>query len=96
MFYDPVITYGSVQDDIPSAQMVNYWKPMFSLNDTYLQDLNDRADKCGYTDFINTAMTKPATVTFTTHCSKKMWKMHRSKSAICAIRSASFSTITAV
>lgn len=59
LFYDPVITYGAVQDDIPSAQMVNYWKPMFSLNDSYLEDLNERADKCGYTDFINTAMTFP-------------------------------------
>ena len=59
LFYDPVITYGTVQDDIPSAQMVNYWKPVFSLNDTFLENLNEASDKCGYTDFINTAMTFP-------------------------------------
>jgi carboxypeptidase D len=59
LFYDPVISSGAVQDDIPSAQMVDYWKPMFNLNDTFLKSLNDASDKCGYTDFINTAMTFP-------------------------------------
>ncbi|KAK3115666.1 hypothetical protein LTR53_004767 [Teratosphaeriaceae sp. CCFEE 6253] len=35
--------------------------PLFSLNDTYMADLHKRADACGYTEFIDIAMTFPPT-----------------------------------
>jgi carboxypeptidase D len=59
LFYDPVISYSGLQQSIPAAQMVNYWDVTFNLNDTYMKYLNDKADSCGFTDFINTAMTFP-------------------------------------
>lgn len=59
LFYDPVITSGEVSNSIPAAQMVNYWQNTFNLNDTFMKHINDKADSCGFTDFINTAMTFP-------------------------------------
>lgn len=38
---------------------VDYWKPLFSFNDTYMDELHQRADECGYTKFMETAMTFP-------------------------------------
>ena len=59
LFYDPVITYTSVQQSIPATQMVEYWDPVFNLNDTFMADLNKRSEDCGYNEFIDTAMTFP-------------------------------------
>ena len=59
MFYDPSTSYDVVQQDIPAVPFVDYWKPLFNLNDTYMADLHQRADECGYTEFMETAMTFP-------------------------------------
>ena len=61
LFYDPVLSYGVVGDDIPAVPFVEYWDPLFSLNETFMDDLRQRADDCGYTGFIETAMTFPPT-----------------------------------
>ena len=59
LFYDPSTSYSVVQDDIPTVPFVEYWDPLFSLNATYMDDLRNRADKCGYTAFMEEAMTFP-------------------------------------
>ena len=59
LFYDPVLTYGAVQDSIPAVPFVDYWAPLFSLNDTFMDSLHERADSCGFTEFMETAMTFP-------------------------------------
>lgn len=61
LFYDPSTSYGVVQDDIPTVPFVDYWSGLFSLNETFLNDIHERADKCGYTQFMETAMTFPPT-----------------------------------
>ncbi|KAK5707500.1 hypothetical protein LTR97_000034 [Elasticomyces elasticus] len=66
LFYDPSTSYGVVQDDIPAVPMVDYWAPLFSFNDTFMDDLHKRADACRYTDFIETAMTFPPNGTLPT------------------------------
>ena len=59
MFYDPSTSYDVVQQQIPAVPFVDYWKPLFSLNDSYMEELHQRADECGYTDFMEKAMTFP-------------------------------------
>ena len=61
LFYDPSTSYGVVQDQIPTVPFVEYWDPLFSLNDTFMADLRQRADSCGYTAFMETAMQFPPT-----------------------------------
>nr|POE56323.1 putative serine carboxypeptidase [Quercus suber] len=59
LIYDPTTSYGVVQDDIPAVPFVDYWQGLFSFNETFMTDIHTRADECGYTDFIETAMQFP-------------------------------------
>ena len=61
MIYDPSTSYDVVQQQIPAVPFVDYWKPLFNFNETYMDDLHERADSCGYTEFMETAMTFPPT-----------------------------------
>jgi len=38
---------------------VDYWKPLFALNDTFLADIHNRSDACGYTSFLTTYLVFP-------------------------------------
>ena len=38
---------------------LNYWSNVFSLNETFMTDINQRAESCGYNDFMNNALTFP-------------------------------------
>ncbi|KAI9833597.1 MAG: hypothetical protein M1819_003550 [Sarea resinae] len=53
MIYDPSTSTDAVQEQIPVVPFVDYWTGLFALNDTFLADIHNRADKCGYTDFMN-------------------------------------------
>lgn len=59
LIYDPSTSYDVVQQQVPAVPFVDYWKPLFSFNDTYMDELHQRADECGYTEFMETAMTFP-------------------------------------
>ena len=59
LFYDPVVSYESISGAIPAVPMVEYWEPLFSFNDTFMQYLRDRHQACGYADFMQTAMQFP-------------------------------------
>ena len=59
LFYDPVITYNSVGGAIPSVPFVEYWEPLFSFNDTFMDHLREKHEDCGYADFMETALTFP-------------------------------------
>ncbi|KAK0773673.1 hypothetical protein LTR91_005437 [Friedmanniomyces endolithicus] len=61
LFYDPSTSYQVVQDDIPAVPFVDYWSGLFSLNDSFMADIHKRADACGYTAFMDLAMTFPPT-----------------------------------
>jgi len=61
LFYDPSTSYQVVQDDIPAVPFVDYWSGLFSLNDSFMADIHKRADDCGYTAFMDLAMTFPPT-----------------------------------
>ncbi|KAF1989543.1 alpha/beta-hydrolase [Aulographum hederae CBS 113979] len=59
MFYDPVITGGNIQTDVVAVAFEEYHDQLFILNSSYRADLVSRADKCGYTDYMNTYLTFP-------------------------------------
>jgi len=61
MFYDPSTSYDVVQQQIPAVPMVESLQPLFNFNDSYMADIRQRADECGYTEFMETAMTFPPT-----------------------------------
>jgi carboxypeptidase D len=44
---------------VPAVPYVDYWKELFNLNNTFLEDIHSRADHCGYTDYINKYLTFP-------------------------------------
>lgn len=39
--------------------MVDHYKQLFNLNETFLTETREKADACGYTDFFNTYLTFP-------------------------------------
>ena len=61
MFYDPSTSYDVVQRDIPAVPLVNTWNGLFNFNESFLNDLNERYETCGYKAFYDEAMTFPPT-----------------------------------
>lgn len=59
LIYDPSTSYDVVQQQIPAVPFVDYWAPLFNLNKTFTDDIHNRADECGYTDFFNDYLTFP-------------------------------------
>ena len=44
---------------VPVVPYLNYWEDTFALNETFVAAARERADSCGYTDYINTYLTYP-------------------------------------
>lgn len=59
MIYDPSTSYDVVQEDIPSVPFVDYWSGLFSLNQTFVDDIHNRWETCGYKAFYEEAFTFP-------------------------------------
>ncbi|KAI1342531.1 serine carboxypeptidase [Xylariaceae sp. FL0016] len=51
---DPLIGNAVLQEELPLPDYVEYWKNLFYLNDTFLEDFRQQADECGYTNYTNT------------------------------------------
>lgn len=61
MFYDPSVAEDVLLEDIPSVPFVDKWKDLFNFNETFMQDIHDRADACGYTEYMEKYLTFPPT-----------------------------------
>ena len=59
LIYDPVLTYGVAQDSIPTPGFVDFWGPLLDLNSTFIDYMHKTAADCGYTKFMERAMTFP-------------------------------------
>lgn len=44
---------------VPAVAFVDYWRPLFSLNATFLADIHNRSESCGYTAFLNNYLVFP-------------------------------------
>lgn len=64
MIYDPSVNYDVVTEDIPAVPFVEYHQHLFNFNDTFMEDLRSRADSCGYTEFMDMALSFPPNGTF--------------------------------
>lgn len=59
IIYDPVITWDDIQGPIPVVPFVDYWSGLFPFNDTFRADIHARADKCGYTAWLDKYLAYP-------------------------------------
>ena len=50
----------------PAVPALNYFSTVFSLNDTFMEEINNRAEECGYNKFLNEALTFPPPKDFPT------------------------------
>lgn len=56
---DPSMNEDNVMIYAPSVATLNRYSNFFSLNDTFMSEINERAEKCGYSKFMDEAMTFP-------------------------------------
>lgn len=61
---DPVIGSGDVLEEAPAVQFMNSWNNILNLNDSFVESVNARADTCGYTAFMDLALTFPPSKKF--------------------------------
>lgn len=59
MIYDPSIASDVLLEQAPAAAFVNKWEGVFALNETTMKDINERADKCGYTALLEYGLSYP-------------------------------------
>lgn len=56
---DPSINYHDTLIYAPSVPYLNEYANVFGLNETFTADVNARAEKCGYFEFLDNALTFP-------------------------------------
>ncbi|EXJ60001.1 carboxypeptidase D [Cladophialophora yegresii CBS 114405] len=59
MIYDPSLSYDVVQEHIPVTAFADYWLPLLDLNATFMEQLHNMSDTCGYTSFLNDNLVFP-------------------------------------
>ncbi|KAL8819418.1 MAG: hypothetical protein Q9223_002130 [Gallowayella weberi] len=58
---NPVINEMDTLQQAPAVMYVNEYSKIFGLNDTFMEDINQRAETCGYTDFMSSTLQFPPT-----------------------------------
>ena len=58
---DPSINEDDTLIEAPSVPALNYWSNVFNLNETFMTSINQRAESCGYIEFMNNALVFPPT-----------------------------------
>ena len=61
LIYDPSLSSDVVQEQIPTAPFIDYWGPLLDLNASFVEHIHKTADACGYTEFLDNALTFPPT-----------------------------------
>ncbi|OAP65364.1 hypothetical protein AYL99_01336 [Fonsecaea erecta] len=56
---DPSLSYDVVQEHIPVTAFVDYWLPLLDLNASFVQQLHNMSDACGYTAFMEENLVFP-------------------------------------
>jgi carboxypeptidase D len=59
LIYDPSLSYDVVQEHIPVTAFVDYWAPLLDLNASFVAQLHNMSDTCGYTSFMNDNLVFP-------------------------------------
>lgn len=61
---DPSIGSGLVLEDAPAVPFLNHYNNLMNLNDSFVADINERAEACGYNAFMDLALTFPPAAQF--------------------------------
>ncbi|KAF2135504.1 uncharacterized protein K452DRAFT_303502 [Aplosporella prunicola CBS 121167] len=56
---DPIIGDDILQQEVVIAPYVHYWKNLFNLNDTFLEEMDKRADSFNFTTYLDNYLTFP-------------------------------------
>lgn len=56
---DPSLSYGVVQQEIPALRFVQNNQNLFPFNSTFMAQLQNISDACGYTDYLENYVTYP-------------------------------------
>ncbi|KAF2863773.1 carboxypeptidase 4 [Piedraia hortae CBS 480.64] len=56
---DPSVNDDSVLINAPAVPALHKFQEVIKVNETFLNDITDKAEKCGYLDFMNKALTFP-------------------------------------
>ena len=59
MMYDPSLSYDVVQEHIPVTAFVDYWLPLLDLNASFVKQLHNMSETCGYTSFLEENLVFP-------------------------------------
>lgn len=62
---DPSIGDDEVAIYAPAVPFLNYWSNLFALNETFMKDINERAESCGYNALLERALQFPPNGTLT-------------------------------
>ncbi|EPQ25803.1 uncharacterized protein PFL1_06670 [Pseudozyma flocculosa PF-1] len=59
MIYDPSINTDAIMNDVPAMAFLEYWKPLFGLNDTFVEELRQMDKECGFTAYLEENLVYP-------------------------------------
>jgi carboxypeptidase D len=59
LIYDPSLSHDVVQQQIPTAGFIDYWGPLLDLNSSFVEYIHNTSEACGYTSFMESALTFP-------------------------------------
>ena len=59
MIYNPSLSTDAAQEQIPAVPFVDYWGPLLGLNESFKEEIHQRADACNYTSFLNDYLVFP-------------------------------------
>lgn len=59
MFYDPSVAEDVLLEDIPAVAFVDKWAGLFNFNQTFMDDIHNRSEACGYTEYMEKYLTFP-------------------------------------
>ena len=52
MIYDPLVNSNAVMRQVPALAFVEQWRNVLGLNETFMKDIRERAERCGYSSFL--------------------------------------------
>lgn len=61
MFYDPSVAEDVLLEDVPAVAFADRWSGLFNFNESFTKDIQQRADDCGYTAYMEKYLTFPPT-----------------------------------
>jgi carboxypeptidase D len=59
MFYDPSVAEDVLLEDVPAVPFVDQWAGLFNFNETFMRDIHNRSEACGYTEYMEKYLTFP-------------------------------------